>query len=408
MEELLMTPERELYLKDRYLRILYTGANLTELCDFTASCIGAPVAITLPTQTIIASSKDYTSELIAEYRSVWNLCSQEELKEMEKTLNDLLITQAPVIRAWPYSRYKRINCGCTWHGKLLAVLDCPIVDNKLDDDAPYIVGMAAPVILMALRLNSYIDANTVNPMQTYLIALLQGQINEYQQRQHIYNTVLKTAKSWHVLMCEPVGDTKFERIKSSVYSFCIGHDKIWCVEYGGNIIMLTDGTSKEKLLPELESECRGLYRIGVSVPFDNIYDVAGHLGDVRLALQIAAFAEDEASMIYVQKYKIHIHFLSVLQPGASCIVNPALEEIKKYDAEHESEYFPTLKAYLLCKRDFKRVADMLHIHKNTAVYRIQRVAEWFHLDFKDNCTIASLYLSLFADIGFMRERRLKS
>jgi hypothetical protein len=393
-----MTPERELYIKDRYLRILYTGASLTELCDFTASCIGAPVAITLPTMTIIASSKDYTADLIAEYRSTWNLCSQEELGEMEKSLNDLLFAQAPVMRAWPYSRYKRINCGCTWHGKLLAVLDCPIVDNKLDDDAPYIVGMAAPVILMALRLNAYIDVNTVNSMQTYLIALLQGQINEHRQRQHIYNSILKTVKSWRVLMCEPVRDGEYERIKSSVYSFCVSHDKIWCVEYGGNIVALMDNTSEENLLRELESECRDLYRIGVSAPFENIYDVAGHLGDVQLALQIAAFAEDEASMIYVRKYKIHIHFLSVLQSGASCIVNPVLGEIKKYDAEHDSEYFPTLKAYLLHKRDFKQVADVLHIHKNTAVYRIQRIAEWFRLDFKDNCVIASLYLSLFADM----------
>ena len=69
-----MTIEKELYIKDRFLSILSTGADLTELCNFTASCIEIPVAVTLATRTIIARSKDYTENLLEEYTNAFSLC----------------------------------------------------------------------------------------------------------------------------------------------------------------------------------------------------------------------------------------------------------------------------------------------------------------------------------------------
>ena len=44
-----------------------------------------------------------------------------------------------------------------------------------------------------------------------------------------------------------------------------------------------------------------------------------------------------------------------------------------------------------------RMANYLHIHKNTVAYRMQKMAELFDLNLKDCRLVTALYLSLFDD-----------
>ena len=51
----------------------------------------------------------------------------------------------------------------------------------------------------------------------------------------------------------------------------------------------------------------------------------------------------------------------------------------------------------LCGMDHAQMAKRLHVHKNTVVYRLQRIADLFAPDLKDCRVLTDLYLSLFAD-----------
>ncbi|MCC8128019.1 MAG: helix-turn-helix domain-containing protein [Clostridiales bacterium] len=391
-----MTLEQEYYIKDRYLQILSSSANLTELCNFTASCIGNPVAVTLTTKTIIAKSSDYSEELVKEYTDSPYLCSEEELQELSDNLDKELKSRQPIVRVWPYLRHKRINCGCFWRCVMLAVIDCPITKKAVTDDMLKIIGISAPVFLSALRLNSYIDVNTVNPIETFLIGLLRGEIDQKHMHKYLYDPVIHSASSWCVMKCRPLKDVSYRNIKSVVDQICSVRSGVWCVDFSGNVIILSNGSCKE-IAETLRESCASLCQIAVSAPFDNILTLPDHLDEVHTALELAEYAEDREPVIDTQKYRVLLHLLPLFQSDPSAIISPVISQIKLYDQEHDSAYYQTLKSFLFHKKDYNKVAEALHVHKNTVAYRIQKVCELFHLDLKDSNVISNLYLSLFAD-----------
>ena len=123
-------------LRQQYLDLLTHGANLTQLCELTAQYTDTPVAITLTTRTIIAKSSGYTQELISEYEENLDLCSEEEIQQLNEQVISQLHSGRSVVGLYPYLKHKRINCGCFRGAAMLAVLDCPIVKKILICDAP--------------------------------------------------------------------------------------------------------------------------------------------------------------------------------------------------------------------------------------------------------------------------------
>ena len=55
----------------------------------------------------------------------------------------------------------------------------------------------------------------------------------------------------------------------------------------------------------------------------------------------------------------------------------SLEKIKEYDVENMTEFLPTLKSYVFNQKNTKETASELHIHRNTLLYRINKIEELF-------------------------------
>ena len=391
-----MEMEKELYLNENFLRLLESGANLNKLCDFTAKCINIPVALTLTTRTIIAKSSDYISDLVDEYVSSLDLCPAEEVKELNEKVQALLMQKRPVVELYPYLKHRRINCGCFRSDAMLAVLDCPITTRALPEDALEIVAAAAPVFLIAMQLNSLLTPTTLTPMQIYLSEMLHGEGSDHYQQLNLYNSPLETIQSWQIIWCIPSCPESLTKLKSEISGFCSLHHEIWHLEYENGIVLLQNSERKD-YLEKLEPICRGLGVLSVSEPYSSLSRTVEQLRIAQTAARLAAFEDFSGTLIDVQRYKLHIHILSYMQNSQLDLTDPIIGQIKKYDAEHASEYFPTLRAYLFYKRDFKEMARHLHVHKNTVAYRMQRICELFDLDFKDCRNIANLYFSLFAE-----------
>lgn len=61
-------------------------------------------------------------------------------------------------------------------------------------------------------------------------------------------------------------------------------------------------------------------------------------------------------------------------------VHPALEEIRAYDRKKGTGYYEILKTYLRCERNRILTAQQLFVHKNTLVYRLQKIVSLFALE----------------------------
>jgi DNA-binding PucR family transcriptional regulator len=62
------------------------------------------------------------------------------------------------------------------------------------------------------------------------------------------------------------------------------------------------------------------------------------------------------------------------------VICPEIYDIFKYDEEHHSDYYHTLKTYLRNNMQPIATAKELFIHRTTFLYRLDKMTKMFHID----------------------------
>ena len=73
---------------------------------------------------------------------------------------------------------------------------------------------------------------------------------------------------------------------------------------------------------------------------------------------------------------------------------PELLLLRDQDKENGTQYFETLRTYLLLERDIPRASEKLIIHRTTLLYRLKKIQELIQLDLEDPWQRLYLNLSL--------------
>lgn len=383
-------------LEEQYLRLLTGGANLSALCDALSDAIGNPAALTLRTRTIIAKSHSYTEDLVTEYTETNGLLTDEEQHQQYDLILGRLKSRRAFIGLYPYLRHKHMNVGCFWRESLIGVIDVPLINSSLIDYSLEILQKSAPVFASALILRGGVPFDSVEPMESYLIGLLRGEIHDSFQQNFSYNMPFRRISEWQVTAVIPDTGQSLAKTEEALYSFCAVHQNTWCTRWEQKMVVLSDA-GEENTIGKLLSICKGAH-LAVSEPYKNVLETSRQLQRDLLAMRIAQFEGIYPNPVYVKNYKIPLLYLSSIQNAIPAdYKNQQMDQIHKYDAEHGSSYFETLRAYLLNNMDVAKVAESMYIHRNTAAYRLQRIRELFDLDLSDCRVITSLYLALFED-----------
>ena len=83
-----------------------------------------------------------------------------------------------------------------------------------------------------------------------------------------------------------------------------------------------------------------------------------------------------------------------IRDRAQVLVDRVLGPLIAYDARHKAEMIKTLDAYLQCDRSWVATASTLNVHRQTVVYRIQRIEQITGRTISETATIAELWLAL--------------
>lgn len=73
-----------------------------------------------------------------------------------------------------------------------------------------------------------------------------------------------------------------------------------------------------------------------------------------------------------------------------------IHRLQQYDAAHNTALLPTLTAYLAQGGSLAAAAQLLHVHRNTLVKRIQRIEQLCQLDLRQPLVWLNLYVALLA------------
>ena len=65
------------------------------------------------------------------------------------------------------------------------------------------------------------------------------------------------------------------------------------------------------------------------------------------------------------------------------MIDSTVSELARYDSENSSELTETLYTYLSCHHSLKTTCEKLYTHRNTVLYRINKITETYKIDLDD-------------------------
>lgn len=154
-----------------------------------------------------------------------------------------------------------------------------------------------------------------------------------------------------------------------------------------------------ELLELLKQLCQEEHiRIGISNSFSTIEDFVTYYEQAHTAYELGQKLKTEELLCHYQDYQIFELFSDTKHPdklGRYC--HPALTALRLYDHRNSSELYKTLCVYIDKGCNIKLTSESLFIHRNSLVYRLNRIVELCEIDFTDVNTVFLLRLSFLID-----------
>ena len=123
-------------------------------------------------------------------------------------------------------------------------------------------------------------------------------------------------------------------------------------------------------------------------------------GIFRVCRKMLELSGKERAMIYKYEDLAGAYAACLVRENSAAdLVNPALYALKAYDAQNKTDFYETLKVYLICERNLVKTASRLFIHRNSLVYRIRRICEITGLDLDDEQVRMHVLMSYYLDAG---------
>lgn len=129
---------------------------------------------------------------------------------------------------------------------------------------------------------------------------------------------------------------------------------------------------------------------GLSNSFQDLRFTRLYYHQALLAAQLANSMNMEQPAVFMDQMPLPL-FAALLktEPGR-VFIHPVIFQIRTYDKTHGTVYEQTLRAYELSMRNKEEAAARLNIHKNTLLYRLNRIMDLFDLPLDDTWTSLNL------------------
>lgn len=146
--------------------------------------------------------------------------------------------------------------------------------------------------------------------------------------------------------------------------------------------------------------------VGVSNPFSNLWSARNALEQAGCAIEYGAHVTlntDDPGPNPVRFFSFEESLLTLLVTK-SCNSSPdlfknallfrAIHALHEYDRDHDSHLLDTLECYLDCNQKATETSRLLHMHRNTVLYHIERIEQLLGVTLNDPETSIKLYLGI--------------
>jgi len=170
------------------------------------------------------------------------------------------------------------------------------------------------------------------------------------------------------------------------------------IMYDNGILLLLQASSREEINDKVNSIKEYLENSNLIIGHSRIY---GNLMETQKKYEEAKLATEVGSKIYFNRreftfQELYFEIMIVLtneQTSIDKFIVDGLLQLKELDKIGNTEYFNTLYEYLLCGTNINELSRKLFIHRNTALYRINKAKEVLNVDITNGDYLFQLYLS---------------
>lgn len=136
------------------------------------------------------------------------------------------------------------------------------------------------------------------------------------------------------------------------------------------------------------------FKCAASTEFQNVASLKDAYTQCQAAKDLGSRMDAEGVWFEYDAYR-ELHFiLHHLSPGdIDFFCLPEAKEIVQYDRIHKTRYAYTLLLYLKNFKNGSTVAHMLHTHRNTMFYRLEKIANLFGLNYDNPTQMNNLSMS---------------
>ncbi|MCR4435772.1 MAG: helix-turn-helix domain-containing protein [Clostridiales bacterium] len=133
---------------------------------------------------------------------------------------------------------------------------------------------------------------------------------------------------------------------------------------------------------------------GVSRCFYSLEDLREHYIQSVYALKLGKLLHDERNVFLYEDYAI-FHVVEACSAAGDLkkYCHPSLLKLIEYDKQNNTSFVQTLAKYVYNSKNVAETANDLHIHRNTILYRIEKISEIMNVDLTNSNIILQLHFS---------------
>lgn len=386
--------------------LVYRGATLQDLCEVGAEMLDNPICIHDDWFVMIAKSAELSQVLKPDYimSSSREFVPQVVLEDFKFDSDYLETYSYRSAQRWDASPdtgpciYVNLWAGSVYCGRLL-VVQYHRAFRRID----YLLSeVLTQRVMMVLRRNIPGENRQLRSMDDVVYELLTQGHSDSQEVGRLLEML-----GWNKqdrMLCIRI---KNQQTESTVTMEHLLHSDLFRV-FPGSYILLTDhqqcvilnldrtpsGFSQlhHRLAPLCRDYC--LYA-GISSPVRGIRELHLAYYQAEVALNRAFQKRSERWIIPFSDCTLDFlmnHQDSPLQ--RQHLVVPELYRLMDHDAQKGTQYFETLRTYLLLERDIPKTSDALIIHRTTLLYRLKKIQALTDFQLDDPDVRLNLLLSL--------------
>lgn len=398
---------------------VYTQQSLQMLTEMIFDILGNPAYIVDSSFKVLAiDNKHDVRELSASWKRledegylpfdmVSKLINSGELSQMESA------NGASIVHShWFYVPF--INYNLRQRGKVRGHIYIAGIKRRIRESDLEIAEYLGNYIQEALIRNPVFQNQRGDYYEHFMRDMLSGKLTEkphIQQQMHFLGIMPKDYHTICVLHTSLENNFFDERISGQLERCC----GVKSVFYKDKIVGLFSHKKKpekaelQKALKAVSEEFH--CEIGVSDTFQGFYDFNTYYIQAEWALTAPTRLRMQSrvgeEIRYYQDYqRYHILYGFERQMKWQAAVPPELRILQQYDLENKANLTETLFMYLRCERSMQETAQHLYIHRNTLLYRMNKIVEICEFDLENRTLrrrlLSALELMELFDNGFKK------